>query len=343
MTNQGDFITSFDWLKDSQQLIYDSNLLGDRNLWLVDIDSKQTDLLGARDAKYPSLNRHNSLLAFQEVRYNANIWQLDLRHASALPEPLIQAMKYNNFPSYSPDGKQIAFVSNRKGKAAIWLYSLESKKQSELLAIPETDLVQPNWSFDGSHLLVSSRSATGYSCYQINLATTHYQPINGISEQHHGCQYSATGDIYAISKQSDEPSTLMKIAKTGDVTALTDFSVERLQITHSNAILYSLPHRNGLYSMDLDGHNKQLLIEAFASSLNGHWTVQGDYLYYPKLDPDKGIWRRHLGSGDEVKVADILPSAIGLTLAVSPNHQQLIYSQTDGRQASVYLTEITTH
>lgn len=342
VTKQVAFITSFDWLKNSQQLIFDSNVLGDRNLWLVDIDSQQTTLLGARDAKYPSFNRQNTRLAFQEVRYNANIWQLDLTDDKAAPEQIIQSIKYNNFPNYSPDGKQIAFVSNRKGKAAIWVYSLASKQQSQLLAIPDADLVQPNWSADGRQLLVSSRGATGYSCYQINLATKLYQPLHGVTEQHHGCQYSATQDIYAISKQPDEKSTLIKIPKNGRVTQLTDFSVERLQVTQNNKIIYSQPNKNGLYLMDIDGQNNQLLVKDFDAQLDGHWTVQGEYLYYPKNQPNKGIWRRHIQTAKEHQVTDILPTAIGSTLAVSPNHTKLVYSQTDGRQADVYLADIQT-
>lgn len=340
VTKQVAFISSFDWLNNSQQLIFDSNLLGDRNLWLVDINSQQTTLLGARDAKYPSLNRQNSLLAFQEVRYNANIWQLDLTDDKAVPEQIIQSIKYNNFPSYSPDGQQIAFVSNRKGKAAIWVYSLASKQQSQLLAIQDADLVQPNWSADGSQLLVSSRSATGYGCYQVNIATTLYKPLYDVTGQHHGCQYSPQGDIYGISKQPDQTSSLIKISKSGKSTPLTDFSVERLLVTQNNKIIYSLPNKNGLYLMDLDGQNHQLLAKDFNAQLDGHWAVQGDYLYYPKLEPNKGIWRRHIETGEEQKVTDILPTAIGLTLSVSPNHSQLIYSQTDGRQADVYLADV---
>ena len=339
LTEQGAMITGFSWLKNSHQLIFDSNVLGDRNLWLVDIDNKQTALLGARDAKFPSLNRNNSLLAFQEVRYNANIWQISLKDPKSASEPIIQSIKYNNFPSFSPDGKQVAFVSNRKGKAAIWLYSAATKKQSQLLAIEDADLILPNWSYDGSHLLVSSRDATGYRCYQINLVTKLYQPLNGVSQQHHGCQYSAAGDIFAISKQPSEKSTLIKITKNGNVTELSDFSIERLQTTQLNKVIYSLPKKNGLYSMDFNGKDNQLVVEGFDSQLNGHWTVQGDYLYYPKLDPDKGMWRRHINTGEEIKVTTFLPTAIGSTSAVSPNHTQLIYSQTDGRQADIYLTD----
>lgn len=340
LTQEAAFITSFSWLKDSQGLLYDSNVLGDRNLWLVDINQQQKELLGARDAKYPSLNSQNTRLAFHEVRYNANIWQLDLTTDNPSPEPIIQSIKYNNFPGYSPDGKKIAFVSNRKGKAAIWLYSLETKKQRQLLAIDDADLVLPNWSFDGSHLLVSSRSATGYRCYQINLASKLYQPLYGISGQYHGCHYAADGHIFAISKEHGETSSLIKITQQGQVTQLSDFSVERLQISKNNQIIYSRKDNNALYSMDFNGNNKQVVVEYLDPQVKGHWTVQGSYLYYAKLGADKGIWRSSLVKNEDLKVTDILPTAIGVPLALSPDRNYLIYSQTDSRQADIYLAEI---
>ncbi|MEP1444685.1 MAG: winged helix-turn-helix domain-containing protein [Paraglaciecola sp.] len=340
LTQEAAFITSFSWLKGSQGLLYDSNVLGDRNLWLVDINQQQKELLGARDAKYPSLDSQNTRLAFHEVRYNANIWQLDLTVDNPSSEPIIQSIKYNNFPRYSPDGKQIAFVSNRKGKAAIWLYSLETKKQRQILAIEDADLVLPNWSFDGSHLLVSSRSATGYRCYQINLASKLYQPLYGMSGQYHGCHYAADGNIFAISKQPEETSFLIKITQQGQVTQLSDFSVERLHISKNNQIVYSRTDSNALYSMEFNGNNQQVLIDHLDSQVKDFWSVQGNYLYYAKLGADKGIWRSSLVKNDDLKITDILPTAIGVPLAVSPDHNYLIYSQTDSRQADIYLAEI---
>jgi len=347
LTNGKAYITSFNWLDNNHQFVYDSDELGDRNLWLFDINSRKKELLGARDAKFPSLSNNNNKLIYQEVRYNANIWQVDLEDRQEKinlkdhkPKPIIQSIKYNNFPTYSPDGKIIAFVSNRQGKGAIWLYSPETKQQTKLIAIPKVDIVLPSWSNDGKKILVSSHGPDGYRCYQINVSTGQYEPLYSMEQQHHECQYSAQGDIFVILKESNQKTILLKLTKDKQIEKLTDFGVARVQPTQQNTLIYSLPEKVGLYSMDFSGMNSKTILKDFNYQLDEYWTVQGNYLYYPKLRQDRGIWRRHLLTGKETKVTAVLPSAIGLNLNISPDHKQVIYSQTDDRQADIYLATL---
>jgi Tol biopolymer transport system component/DNA-binding winged helix-turn-helix (wHTH) protein len=342
------FISSFNWLHDSTHIIFDSNEIGDKYLWLLNSVSKEQSLLGAMDARYPSVNKNNEKVAFQKASYNANIWQVNLAKMSQAdksdlieqtPNKIIESIKYNNFPTYSPDGKTIAFVSNREGKAAIWTYSTESNQQKKLLAIPNVDLVIPNWAPDGKNILVSSRGPEGYRCYQVSLDTGLFQPLYSIQQQHHECHYSGQGVIYAVLKEPSATSKLISISTQGKIEILTDFSVERVVPTAFGTLVYSLPSKSGIFSMDLDGGNKQVVKSDYDSQLSGHWTVQGDHLYYPRVKQDIGIWKLNLKTGNEIKVSNIVPTAIGYTLNVSPDHQQLIYVQTDNRQADIYLTK----
>ncbi|WP_444996600.1 winged helix-turn-helix domain-containing protein [Aliikangiella sp. IMCC44359] len=331
------FITHFNWLNDNKHLLFDSNQLGDRNLWLVNINNHEQQLLGGRDAQFPTLNKDNTRLAFQEIRYNANIWRVDVNDKSSKPTRIIESIKYNNFPAFSPSGKQIAFSSNRQGKSAVWLYSLETKKQTKLISLPELDMIMPQWSHDGKKLIVSSKGADGYRCYQIDPTTQQYQIISTILQPHFGCVYSKYGDIFAITKDQSKLSKVLKLEPNGIVKKLTENSVSRIQVSNFDSLVYSLPKQNGLYSMDFNGKNRQTILTDFSYQFDEHWTVQGDYLYYPKLDKEKGIWQRHLITGEEQKVTSELPSAIGLTISVNPEHSQLIFTKTDNRQADIYL------
>ena len=75
---------------------------------------------------------------------------------SAAAKALTDNTKQEDGPAWSPDGKRIAFVSNREGDAKqVWLYSIASNKAEKLTNLPGgASSVQ--WLRDGSGLIVVS-------------------------------------------------------------------------------------------------------------------------------------------------------------------------------------------
>lgn len=74
----------------------------------------------------PSISSKGNWLAFTELEENWNVWRVRLTAAGmGKPELLLSSTGKNHSPSYSPDGRQIAFVSDRSGS----LLQLESRRQ----------------------------------------------------------------------------------------------------------------------------------------------------------------------------------------------------------------------
>ncbi len=340
ITDGQHYITSFDWLSDNRHIIFDSNQFGDRKLWLTNIKNKQLKLLGAKDAQFPSLDSNNSRLAYREVQFNANIWRLDLTDENPQPEKIIESIKYNNFPTFSPDGTQVAFISNRSGRGELWLYSLVTKQQQLLYKLPQHDLVLPNWSPQGNKVVVSRRGPAGYRCIEIDLHTKQQTVIDNIVENHFACVYGQDGGMFAILKTHNGNSGLIKLDRNGASHSVSQLSFSRIEITSAGDLIYSLTNKDGLFLMDNQGNNPQTLLASFSRTLDGFWTVQGDFLYYPKTRGSRGIWRRNLNSGAEQRVTSELPSTVGLSIDVNSDHSQLIYSQTDSVQADIYITHL---
>lgn len=64
---------------------------------------------------------------------------------------LTQGFKWDAFPSWSPDGTQIAFESDREGLDAIWVMNMDGTNPRNLTAdAPEWENILPSWSPDGS-------------------------------------------------------------------------------------------------------------------------------------------------------------------------------------------------
>ena len=58
-------------------------------------------------------------------------------------------------PAWSPDGRKIAFISNRSGEAQIWLIDVDGGEARQLTHI-KTGASGPKWSPDGKMILFSS-------------------------------------------------------------------------------------------------------------------------------------------------------------------------------------------
>ena len=74
-------------------------------------------------------------------------------------QPLSTGMAFDSQPVFSPDGTQIAFVSDRSGQDGLWLIDIDSGATRELTkGQARVDYASPEWSVDGDHVVVSRSS-----------------------------------------------------------------------------------------------------------------------------------------------------------------------------------------
>ncbi|HXG64371.1 MAG TPA: hypothetical protein VNO70_04640, partial [Blastocatellia bacterium] len=74
--------------------------------------------------------------------------------------PLTQDAYKDRFPCWSPDGKQIAFYSNRSGTWEIWAINAEDRKLRQLTFTSGADAFFPIWSPDGARLAYTGRNGS---------------------------------------------------------------------------------------------------------------------------------------------------------------------------------------
>jgi len=341
LTNQRNYISSFTWLKDNKHLLFDSDKRGDRNLWLINSDTKKETLLGARDAQFPSLSQDNSTLTFLDVRYKANIWSVNLSDKKDQLLPLTRSIKYNNMPSFSPDGSKIAFTSNRQGKGAIWLYSLATNKQRKLFSVDGENLILPSWSPAGDKLLVSYKNASEYGCYQYNIKNQHYESVGTFEKEYYSCLYGSNDDIFAMTKEENQNSQIIKIAGNKTIEQMTVDGVNQMKLLSDNVLIYSTKNKNGLQMMSLSGKKLGSVLPDLSLHLHEHWTAYDGIIYYPKLEGKRGIWRYNVNLAEDTFVSEHLPSAIGNTLAISPDQNMLLICRTDSVDSDVFISTLT--
>ena len=87
-------------------------------------------------------------------KYNSDIWIVPLEGSKA--KQLTNNPSSDYSPRWSPDGKKIAFVSNRDGIANLYLINAEGGEAKKLTS-SKTRLALPIWSSEGKYIICRSR------------------------------------------------------------------------------------------------------------------------------------------------------------------------------------------
>ena len=89
--------------------------------------------------------------------------------------PLTQNAALSGYPAWSPDGKQLAYASNRTGHQNIFVRSMDGSNLEKAIAPSDTEKVAQSWSPDGRFLSVTERVGTIFQIWIIPLAEPHKQ------------------------------------------------------------------------------------------------------------------------------------------------------------------------
>ena len=66
---------------------------------------------------------------------------------------ITSGMAYNSQPRFSPDGKSIAFISDRSGGDNVWTMALDSKDTTQISKGNDANFASPEWTPDGKYII----------------------------------------------------------------------------------------------------------------------------------------------------------------------------------------------
>ncbi|MFL9482148.1 S9 family peptidase [Chitinophagaceae bacterium LWZ2-11] len=127
---------------------------------------KVTDLVNIKTVGSVTLNNDGSKAVFTvqsiepdgeqglDYKYVTQLWVVNTDGAQA-PRQLTFSPEGASQPTFSPDGKQVAFVRSAAGKPQIFLLSLEGGEPQQLTKY-KYGAFSPKWNWDGSQLLFTS-------------------------------------------------------------------------------------------------------------------------------------------------------------------------------------------
>ena len=129
------------------------------------------DLAFAQDAYQPAIAPRGDRLAFVKEEEKDEIWRLDT-HTGLARSVFAPASVVQMAPDISPDGKRIAFESERSGSHEVWVANLDGSNAVQLSNFHEPLFTgSPRWSPDGRRIAFDSRVTGKAAIYLVDPAT----------------------------------------------------------------------------------------------------------------------------------------------------------------------------
>ena len=172
-------------------------------------------------ALYDQIASRGNRLVYVQVQNNVNIWRIDLKSES-VRSLLAPTSRQQKAPAISPDGKRIAFESDRSGSKEVWVANLDGSDAVQLSDF-HVQTGTPRWSPDGRKIVFDSRASGEAGLYLVDPSTALPRRIftNGIS----ACvpTWSADGkSIYftTVASPQFEHDPIYKVAPEGGTPEL---------------------------------------------------------------------------------------------------------------------------
>jgi len=180
LTKDGRFIWGLVWA-DNREILFSSTRSGGRTLWRMAADGRSEPRLipGVQgEAMYPAISRAaNSPARLAYTRYTSdyNIWRTEVSipgngapRILTAPAPVVASTRNEHSPQFSPDGRRMAFESDRSGYREIWVSSSDGSNAVQLTTFQASYTGSPRWSPDGQRIVFESLVSTNGDIYVVS-------------------------------------------------------------------------------------------------------------------------------------------------------------------------------
>jgi tricorn protease-like protein len=273
-----------------------------------------------------TVSRQPGRLVYSYHTYEEDIWRAPLTHNGAgRPVALISSTKVDESPEYSPDGRHIAFASNRSGNEEIWVSNADGSNPFQLTSFGKW-AGSPAWSHDSQRIAFDCNAGGHWDIYVVN--ATGSKPVRLTSNGANNARPSWSHDdewIYYSSHRTGQDQIWkigvsgkpeIQVTKNGsDLTAVVSPDGQEVYYTRERG-LWNIPVTGGTETKVLDS----VCGDCFAPSKRGVYFV-------PQCSGERVLQFLDFGTRSIKRFPNIISAC---PLSVSPDEQWLLYEKDFG-------------
>ncbi|MBS1828546.1 MAG: serine/threonine-protein kinase [Acidobacteria bacterium] len=332
------------WTQDGREIVYGEGGLADNERFI-----NRVDAAGGEPKRLPgfgdgptnlTMAANADRMAYASVSNNFDILRLDLKTSGAKPERFLSSTRFDGSPSYSPDGKRIAFSSNRGGSREIWIANADGTNAAALTSFGSGVVGSPKWSPDGKLLAFDARPQGNAEIYTMPAEGGVPKRLTNSPGEDHIPTWSPDGEwIYFGSVRGGEHEIFRMHTDGSAVQRMTHNGGFYGMVSPDGKTLYYSVTGNGLWKMPVDGGTPTQLLPdnrrsafSFVVKNEGVYAVEGNMgQQYPILV--------HPTKGGKPQTVTILERRVHLFFDLSPDGRYLIFSSPAGAVQEIRMVD----
>jgi Tol biopolymer transport system component len=342
LSDQREWVGGIVWSGDGQHLVLSANQQGVRRLWKVPIAGGGLQQVAAagEDSYHPSVSAAAGRLAFV---HEFRDWDLSrgalvsgqLRGAA----PFLSSARADLDPAFSPDGRRVAFVSERGGMRDLWVSNSDGTAARQLATLRPDVAARPCWSPDGTRLAFHGGG--------IHVVAADGGTPRRMTQDGETPSWSSDAQwIYYIAVRGGRFHGLKVPAAGGTPVQVVQNEASAVH-EGPNGDLYFATSRGGIWRALRGSGEEEPVIAEFDWSLPAYWTVFDDGIYYVVRESlaDGSVVNRlkfydfaHARSSDRGTLDGTLELWVG-GLTLSPDRRTVVYSKLAYQTSEVMMLE----
>ncbi len=348
LTSDDKQISGLTWTADGRSIVYSADRAGLFTLWSVPVSGGEPEPLAGvgQDAYNPTVSPHGKLLAYTQRFEKDSVWRAKGPRSTVpggSPVELISSPRLQAEEQFSPDGKKIAFSSDRSGSSEIWVCNSNGSSPVQLTSFGGTWTGTPHWSPDGRWIAFDSRPGGKAGVFVVGAEGGEPRRVTEGNWDDVVPSWSRDGKwIYFCSNRTGELELWKVPAAEGQAVQLTETGgFEAKESKDGKWLYYSKMSDQGIWKMPIEGGIGKLVLNR---NCGRFWDLTDEGICFidlaAKPHPTINVYNFDTQRVTRIGALDKEPVTWGGgALSVSPDGQWVLYPQVDRVESHLILVE----
>ena len=292
----------------------------------------------------PQPGRPSRLVYVRSVA-DRNIWRVETSApgapSSTPPVVAISSTRNDTYPQFSPDGRRVAFSSNRAGELEIWLAVPDGSNAVQLTSMGAPDTGTPRWSLDGQTIAFNSNLEGQQEIYVVPAAGGKPRRLTSHPASDIIPSFSADGKwIYFASHRTGEFQIWKIPASGGDAVQMTHNVGFVATAAPDGAFVYytqtSGPVASALWRFPTSGGEPVKVLEGVI--MRAFAVIERGIYYIDRPADEARLQFFDFATGRSTTVARNLGN-VRTGLTASPDGRTILYTREDSSVDDLMLVE----